>query len=145
MPLYQEGKVALSSGLLDWPSTGLTARLLNNTYVPSINHAIGDLVGQLSGGNYADLTTVAGRVVARDDGNSRIDANASALIYPSLGAAAGTPRYVVLFITASNTLVAYQALQDNANPVNPAPAPVGNNYEVRWNGVDGVGTVFRIA
>lgn len=140
--VYNRGK-ALVLGSFNWSSSNVGVALVTTTYTPNADHNfVSDLTNELSGGGYARQTTVDSRSVTEDDTNDRVDLVAQKVTFPSLGAAAGTPKYAIVYDNTNGTdatreLIAWVDLGS-------APVPDGNNYEIRWNGTDGVGVVARL-
>lgn len=136
--VYNEGKLELVNASFDWTTDGITVSLHTNTYVPDPDDTSASLSNELSGGNYAALTALASRSIAQVDASDLVEFLAQKATFPSLGAAAGTPRWAVIRRTSDNTLLFYVDLTVSAT------VPDGNNYEVRWNSVDGVGRVASL-
>lgn len=140
--LTNRGKARLA-GSLDWSATSIGVALVTSAYTPSVDHNVmSDITNELSGGGYARVTTVSSRAVTEDDTNDRADLVAAKVTFPSLGAAAGTPKYAIVYDNTNGADASrdYLGWVDLGTPATPD----GNNYEIRWNGTDGTGVVFRL-
>ena len=140
--VYNRGKAVMLAAV-NWSSTNVGVLLVTSTYTPNADHnVVTDITNELTGGGYARQTTVASRSVSEDDANDRVDLLAAKVTFPSLGAAAGTPKYAVIYDNTNGT----DATRDVLCWVDlgAAPVPDGNNYEIRWNSVDGTGAVMRL-
>lgn len=137
--VYNRGKLILTNGTHTWGSSGVTVRLVTGSYTPDADHNTNsDLTNELSGGNYAALTALGNQSISEDDVNDRVDYLADKAVYASLALAAGQPRYAIIEDTTTGGLIAWIDIGAGA------AAPDGNNYEIRWNSVDGNGAVFRL-
>lgn len=146
--VYNRGKAILggksvTAGPHVWGTTTVGVILVTTTYTPNADHNfVSDLTNELSGGGYARLTAIGSQSITEDDANDRTEYVGAKVTFPSLGAAAGTPKYAIVYdrtgaSDAARELLAWVDL-------GAAPAPDGNNYEVRWNAVDGTGAVIRL-
>ena len=139
--VYNRGKARLLAA--PWASTSFGVALVTSAYTPNADHNFAsELTNELSGGGYARQTTIASRSVTEDDANDRVDLVAQKVTFPSLGAAAGTPKFAIVYDNTTGAdgtreLIAWIDLGAGL-------APDGNNYEIRWNGTDGVGVVARL-
>ncbi len=130
------GKEALTDGTHVWGSDVVLLRLLTNAYTPSDAHETNaDLTGELSGDGYAPHVGLTGQSRVRN--SPWLEFRAQKATLAPFGAGAGTPFYVVVEDQATGILLAVTTFSS-------AQSPAGNPYEVRWGGVDGIGTVFRV-
>ncbi len=147
--VYNRGKAILggksvTAGPHVWGTTSVGVLLVTSTYTPNADHNfVSDITNELSGGGYARLTAIASQSITEDDTNDRVDYVGQKVTFPSLGAAAGTPRYAIVFDRTGASDAARELL-GWVDLTAGAPTPDGNNYEVRWNGTDGVGVVLRL-
>lgn len=146
--VYNRGKAILggksvTAGPHVWGTTAVGVILVTTTYTPNADHNfVSDLTNELSGGGYARLTAITSQSITEDDTNDRADYVGQKVTFTSLGAAAGTPKYAIVYdrtggSDATRELLCWVDL-------GAAPTPDGNNYEVRWGGTDGVGVVMRL-
>lgn len=141
--VYNRGKAVMLAAV-NWSSTNVGVLLVTSTYTPNADHnVVTDITNELSGGGYARQTTVSSRAVTEDDTNDRVDLVAAKVTFPSLGAAAGTPKYAIIYDNTNGTDGTRDLLCWVDLGVSP-PTPDGNNYEIRWNGTDGTGVVMRL-
>ena len=136
--LYNRGSTLLVT-THSWGTSGITVRLLDNTYTPIPTHNTNaDLTGELSGNGYAALTALTGQAVVEVDADNRTEFRANKAVFPTLGAAAPTPRWLTIEDTTTGGLIVAVDLTASAT------APDGNDYEVLFDNVDGVGHIFSL-
>lgn len=140
--VYNRGKLKFMNGSHVWGTTAVGVALVTSTYVPNADHNfVSDLTNELSGGNYARVTTIGSQSVTEDDTNDRADVEGAKVTFTSLQAAAGTPQYAIVYDNTNGTDATRDLLCwiDLGTPATPD----GNNYEIRWSGVDGTGDIIR--
>ncbi len=146
--VYNRGKAILggasvTAGPHVWGTTAVGIALVTSSYTPNADHNfVSDLTNELSGGGYARITSMTSQSITENDTNDRTEYDAAKTTFTSLGAAAGTPAYAIVYDNTGGSDAARELLC--WVDLGAAPAPDGNNYEVRWNSVDGTGTVMRL-
>jgi len=131
--MYNRGNARIVDQSFDWTATAVGVLMATGTYVPNVDHNfVTDITNELSGGGYARVTAIASRTITEDDANDRVALDGADITFTSLGVAAGTPRYVVIYDNTNGTdgtrdLVGWIDLSG------AAPVPDGNNYNVAWN------------
>lgn len=141
--VFNRGKARLC-GSLDWGSTSIGVLLVTSSYTPNVDHnTVSQITNELSGGGYARVTTVGSRSVVQDDTANAAELVAAKTVFTSLGAAAGTPQYAIVYDNTNGADASRDVLFwiDLGTPATPD----GNNYEIRWNGVDGTGEVMSLS
>lgn len=130
--LYNIGAFNLT-GALRWETHSTIGLLLaTSSYTPDRDHEhVDDITNELSGGNYARLTTMSGRTRTRDDTNDRIVLDASDVTFPGLQLGAGTPGYLIVYdnaeaADADRELIGWVTL---SSPLTPD----GSNYTITFS------------
>jgi len=120
------------------PNVGLL--LAKWTLTPSTGHVfVSEVSGhELSGGGYARLTTIPGRTRTLDVPNSRIVYDAGDVVFPSLQAAAGTPKYGIFYDSteaadADRKIIGWITLKGQSSP--SPDTPDGSSYRILWDPV----------
>lgn len=133
--VYNRGKKILSAR--GWDAARLRVALTTSSYTPDNAHdTMADITNELSGGSYARqvVTQVA---AAEDDANDRAVLDAADVTFPTLGLAAGSPKYAILYVEGGGTdatrdLIAWV---DLGTPITPD----GSDVILRW---DATGLMF---
>src|SRR5262245_183100 len=123
------GKARIA-GSFNWLTTSVGVLLATASYTPDADHnTVSQVTNELSGGNYARVTTVSGRAITQDDASDRADLVATKVSFTSLNPVAGTPKYAIVYDNTNGTDATRDiiAIIEIASPV----APDGNNYEIR--------------
>lgn len=130
--VYNRGAKILVDGTVDWDgSPDVRAALVTSTYTPDKDHnTVSQLTNELSGGNYVRKVT-ASRVITENDASDRVELDLADITWTALQAAAGTPKYLILYLhdaggDAASQLIA--ALDLGASP----PTPNGGDYTVSF-------------
>ena len=136
--LTVRGEFLLDSGAHTWGTSPIQWALCTSALSPSrqLNTSSEIAAAELSGGTYARLTATAGMSVVENDDADRTDFFTAKLSWPTLGVAAGQPRYLVLIDTTTGGVIGWHDLGG------AAPAPNGTAYEVRPDNIDGTGRLF---
>lgn len=130
--VYNRGKTTLVDGGVTWTSTALGVALVTGTYTPDDAHNfVSDLTNELSGGGYARGTLGGKTGPTESDANNAAEYDATDQTFSSLGSAAGTPRYAILYdnttaADASRELIAWYDLGTTNT------TPNGGNYVIQW-------------
>ncbi len=129
--LYNRGKKILSDASLAWTGAGdFRVLLVTSSYTPNVDHnTVSQITNELSGGGYARVALSGKSGPTQDDANDRVSFDASDATFVTLGAAAGTPAYAIVYkynaADASAELVGYFALTT-------PPTPNGGDYTIVW-------------
>lgn len=143
MPFTNRGLHTIATGYL-WASDAVGVALATSTFVPTVDlNTMSQVTNELSGGNYARVTSIANRYVTENDTDDRIELGGDNVEFPGLLAAAGTPAWAIIYDNrtgsdATRPILGYVALTTPATPN-------GNNYTIDWDGAGGSsGDIFRI-
>lgn len=132
--LYNRGTYRIVNQNFNWTSTSVGVLLVTSTYTPAYTHNfVSDITNELTGGGYARLTAIASRTITEDDTNHRVILDGADIQFPSLGAAAGTPQYAIIYDNTNGT----DATRDLVGYIDlgTPPTPDGNNYNIAWDTV----------
>lgn len=131
------GALILVNGQVDWDgSTSVGVLLTTNTFVPTrALNTVSEVTNELSGGGYV-RKTLASRTLTESDANNRVELDAADVTWTALGAAAGTPRWAIVYdntnaTDATRETIGYVDLTPDEG-VTPAPTPNGSDYTVVW-------------
>ncbi len=136
MGMYNRGK---KFGKADWEAGTWRVLLVTSSYTPNADHDfVSDVVAnEASGAGYSrkDLTT---RTATVDDTNDRVDYTADKVLWATLTAAF---KYAIVYKFGSNDgdseLHSWYDL--GAQSLTALP------FDIKWNGIDGVGALVRAA
>ncbi len=128
--LYNRGKKILSDASGAWTSGDFRVALVTSSYTPNVDHnTVSQLTNELSGGAYGRVALASKTGPTQDDTNDRVAFDAADTTFTTLGAAAGTPAYAIVYkynaSDASAELVGYFALT-------APPTPNGGDYTIVW-------------
>ncbi|MEQ1494502.1 MAG: hypothetical protein ABL912_01910 [Novosphingobium sp.] len=130
--VYNRGAKIITDGTVDWDgATTAGVLLVTSSYTPNKDHnVVTDLTNELSGSGYVRKTS-ASRTLTENDTLDRVEYDLADITWNALGAAAGTPKYAIIYYEGASTdgtreLIAFIDLGS-------APTPDGSNYKVSWD------------
>ncbi len=136
--MYNRGKYLFATGDAAWATADLRILLTTSSYTPADTHnTVSQVTNELSGGSYV-RKALTSKLVTENDTNDRAELGADDMVWATLDAAAGTPKYAVVYLNgvddAARQLIAWIDL-------GTAPAPDGGAYEIAWASV-GLGVLL---
>jgi hypothetical protein len=137
--MYNRGARNLANGDVAWDSSDIRCLLVTSTYSPNKDHnTVSQITNELNGGNYV-RKTLANKTVTQVDASDRVVLDADDIPWTALGAAAGTPKYAIIYFEGGGTdatreLIGFIDL-DNGSGI---PAPNGGDYTVAWHSTNGM-------
>jgi|GEM_PF-383990 len=136
--LYNRGSFLLL-GTVPWAGVAdVRVLLVTAAYVPdpdqnTVSQLVADELSAGGGSNYVRKAT-ASRTLTENDAANQTELNADDITWVALGAAAGTPKYAIVYYEGGGTDMTRELICYLDLGVGP-PSPNGGDYTVAWDPV----------
>lgn len=137
--VYTGGNAAMLDGTVDWETSDIRCLMLAGSATVDVDHDfVSNVVAwELSGSGYARVSA-SNRTIVADDTNNRVALKCDPVTFPSLGAGAGSPWWLVFYLhTGSDATARLIGIVDISQGTGTPTDPDGSDFVIQFN-TDGV-------